>query len=366
MEAGIVGLPYVGKSTLFHALVADHAPGDTQSGGIKATIGVVPVPDGRLALINRYIPADKIVPASLRLVDVPGLARGASTGEGLGNKFLSHLRNVDAMVHVVRCFDDPAVPHVEKTINPLRDIEAVDTELMLADLEQVEGMVDKARRGARSGDKEAKVRLELLEVAQKALGDGKPLRTLLHAAPFDNPEARRVCKALALMTTKPMMYVANVSDSDVQGAGPVAAALWQKVEATGGLVVPFCAKLEAELADLPEADRTEMLAGLGLKEPALPVLARAIFKLLGLQSFFTAGQKENKAWTIPIGATAPQAAGVIHSDFERGFIRAEVYSVADLDKYKSEAAIKAAGKLRVEGKSYVMQDSDICHFLFNV
>jgi GTP-binding protein YchF len=367
MEAGIIGLPYVGKSTLFHALAGAHAPGDSHTtGGIKATVGVVPVPDSRLALINKFIPTDKIVPASLRLVDVPGLARGASTGAGLGNKFLAHLRNVDAMVHVVRCFDDPSVPHVEKTIDPARDIDAIETELMLADLEQVEGMLDKARRGAKSGDKEAKIRFELLEVAHKALSDGKPLRTLLHAPPFDSPDARRVCKALALMTTKPVLFVANVGDADVQGAGPYATALRQSVQAAGGIVVPFCAKLEAELADMAEADRAEMLTGLGLTETALPVLARGIFQLLGLQSFFTAGQMEIKAWTIPIGATAPQAAGVIHTDFERGFIRAEVYNVADLEKYKTEAAIKAAGKLRVEGKAYVMQDSDVCHFLFNV
>jgi ribosome-binding ATPase len=369
MEAGIIGLPYVGKTTLFNALVAEHAPADSQSGGIKPTIGVVPVPDARLALLHKYVATEKIVPASLKLVDVPGLARGASTGAGLGNKFLASIRNVDAILHVVRCFDDPSVPHVEGAIDPVRDAEAIETELMLSDLEQVEGMMDKAKRSARSGDKEAKVRLELLEAASAGLGEGKSIRTIVQAqAAFHNPEYQKLLKALAMLTSKPVLYVANVGETAaaVAESDPVVRKLAVHAAAAGGMVVAVCAKIEAELGELPEADRAEMLSGLGLKEPALNTLARAAFKLLGLHSFFTAGPKEIKAWTIPIGATAPQAAGTIHSDFERGFIRAEVYSVADLDHYKTEAAIKAAGKLRVEGKSYVMRDSDVCHFLFNV
>ena len=365
MEAGIVGLPYVGKTALFSALVAGHAPGEAP-GGVKANVGVVPVPDPRLATITKFITTKKIVPASLKLVDVPGLARGASTGSGMGNKFLSAVRNVDALVHVVRCFDtSTGVPHVEDTVDPARDVETSDTELILADLEQLEGLLDKAQRNARTGDKEAKLRLELVEASLKALGDCRPLRTLADQSPFNSPDARKVLAALMPLTIKPMLYVANVGEDDVNGQDPLVANLREAVGAQG-IVVPVCAKLEAELAELPEAERGEMLTAMGLAEPAIAVLARAVYKLLGLQSFFTTGPDENRAWTIPAGATAPQAAGVIHSDFERGFIRVEVHSVDELVQYGSEKAIREAGKLRIEGKHYVMQDSDVCHFLFNV
>ena len=365
MEAGIVGLPYVGKSALFGALVAGHAPHEGK-GGAKAHIGVVPVPDSRLATITQYIATAKIVPASLKLVDVPGLARGASTGSGMGNKFLSAVRNVDALVHVVRCFDTSSgVPHVEDTVDPARDVDTIDTELILADLEQLEGMLDKAQRNARAGDPEAKLRLELIEASLAVLNDSRPLRAVADEPPFNALEARRMLASFMPLTIKPMLYVANVGEDDVDGQDPLVAQLREAV-GPAGIVVPVCAKLEAELAELPEDERGEMLTAMGLSEPAIGVLARAVYRLLGLQSFFTTGPDENRAWTIPAGATAPEAAGAVHSDMQRGFIRVEVYSVDDLVQYGNEKAIREAGKMRIEGKSYVIQDSDICHFLFNV
>ncbi len=363
MEAGIVGLPNVGKSTLFNALTAAGIPSENYPFcTIEPNVGVVSVPDHRLETINKYQPTQKIIPAVLRLVDIAGLVRGASTGEGLGNKFLSHIRQVDAILHVVRCFEDTNITHVDGSVDPIRDVETIDTELMLADLQTVDGAMDKAQRAARTGDKEAKVRLEVLKQCQALLADGKPVRGLT----FDNPDATRAFRSFTLLTAKPVLYVANVNEDDIHGEGPHVQKLRERAAAEGGAVVPVCAKLESELAELDDADRQEMLESVGLSEPALATLARAAYKLLGLQSYFTAGPKEIRAWTIPIGATAPQAAGVIHSDFERGFIRAEVYTIADLEAHKTEAAIRAAGKLRVEGKGYVMQDGDVCHFLFNV
>ncbi len=362
MDAGIVGLPNVGKSTLFNALTAagiasENYPFCT----IEPNVGVVPVPDPRLATLSRHISTQKVVPAPLRLVDIAGIVRGASEGQGLGNKFLSHIRSVDAVLHVVRCFEDPNVAHVEGSVDPIRDIETIDTELMLADLEQVEGALDKAQRAARSGDKEARQRAALLGEAQKRLGAGEPLRGM--AADADD---RRRLKSFGFLTAKPVLYVANVAEDDLHGESELVRRVRRRAEAEHGMVVPVCAKIEAELAELGEEDRAELLESLGLDEPALATLARAAYRLLGLRSFFTAGPKEIKAWTIPIGATAPQAAGVIHSDFERGFIRAEVYTVADLERHGSEKAIRDAGRLRIEGKDYVVADGDVCHFLFNV
>lgn len=362
MEVGIIGVPFIGKTTLFSALtataVADHGAG-------QPNVGMVNVPDPRLATINQYVETQQIIPATIQVVDVAGLVAGASKGEGLGNKFLSHVRNVDALLHVVRCFEDPQVPHVDGSVDAVRDVEQVELELIFADMEQVESMLEKAQRQARTGEKAAKQRLAALEVCQATLEDGKPISSINDPA-METEEARVMLKSVAPLSAKPVLYVANVGEDDLEGTGSQVQKLREHARQHGGLVVPVCAKLDAELVELDEAERAEMLEGLGLAEPALNAVARSAYELLGLQSFFTQGPKEIRAWTAPIGATAPQAAGVIHSDFERGFIRVEVHSVADLEEHKTEAAIRAAGKLRVEGKAYVMQDGDVCHFLFNV
>lgn len=363
MEAGIVGLPNVGKSTLFNALTsAGIASENYPFCTIEPNVGAVPVPDPRLATIQQYIKTQKTIPAILQLVDIAGIVRGASEGEGLGNQFLAHIRNVDAILHVVRCFEDSDVTHVEGSVDPIRDIETIDTELMLADLQSVESSLEKARRTARTGDKDAKRRVELLEMCKALLADGKPVRGL----GGDDPIVAKEIAALQLLTSKRVLYVANIEEDDLTGTGPLVTRVRERAAEEGGSVVPVCARLEAELSELEPEDRQEMLVSVGLEEPALAVLARAAYQLLGLQSYFTAGEKEIRAWTIPAGATAPQAAGVIHSDFERGFIRAEVYSVDDLVEHQSEKAIREAGKMRIEGKAYVMRDGDVCHFLFNV
>jgi len=361
LQCGIVGLPNVGKSTLFNALTkagieAANYPFCT----IEPNVGIVEVPDPRLAKLSEIVKPQRIQPAIVEFVDIAGLVAGASKGEGLGNQFLANIRETDAIVHVVRCFDDPNVVHVSGSVDPIRDIEVIDTELALADMATVEKALTRYKKPAQAGDKEAKILVAVLEKCMAQLDQGKPVRGL-----DLSKEEKASLKPFCLITAKPVLYAANVAEDGFTD-NPLLAKVEAHAAGEGAQVVALCASIEAEIADLEDADKAEFLESMGLHEPGLDRLIRAGYTLLGLQTYFTAGVKEVRAWTIHVGDTAPQAAGVIHTDFERGFIRAQTIAFDDFIAFKGEAGAKEAGKMRAEGKEYIVKDGDVMNFLFNV
>ncbi len=363
LKCGIVGLPNVGKSTLFQAITkapaqAENYPFCT----IDPNVGIVDVPDPRLDQITSFIKPQKVIPTSIEFVDIAGLVAGASKGEGLGNQFLSHIRQVDAILHIVRCFDDDNIIHVEGSVDPERDMSIINTELILADMESVTKRSQKVEKLARAGDKNAKVEFAFYTKVLDALNAEKPARSVS----LDNEDEEKLLKEMHLLTSKPVLYVCNLSEDEVVSGNEWSKKVKDIAESENNECLNVSGALEAELAGLEEEERQEYLESIGIEEPGLNRLIRAAYKLLGLQTYFTAGEKEVRAWTIRQGTKAPQAAGVIHSDFERGFIRAETYHCEDLFSLKSESAIKEAGKLRSEGKEYLVKDGDVLHFRFNV
>jgi ribosome-binding ATPase len=364
LQAGIVGLPNVGKSTLFNALTAAGADSANYPFcTIDPNVGVVEVPDGRLQRLRDRVESKKLLPAVVEIVDIAGLVRGASKGEGLGNRFLGNIRAVDAILHVVRCFDDSEITHVDGGVDPLRDIETIDTELLLADLESATKRAEKYRKAAKGGDKEAKVHAAVCERMVEALGQGTPVRELT----WSQDDERAAAQSAQLITAKKVLYICNVGEEEAATGNAYSALVAKRAQEEGAGSVVLSAAIEAEIAEMDDpTERTDFLEALELTESGLAKLARAVYAVLGLQTYFTAGPKEIRAWTVRVGTTAPEAAGVIHSDFQRGFIRAEVYTIPDIEEHGTEAGLRAAGRLRVEGKDYVVADGDVMHFRFNV
>ncbi len=361
-KCGIVGLPNVGKSTIFNAITSAGAEAANYPFcTIEPNVGIVSVPDQRLDVLSGIVNPQRVLPTTMEFVDIAGLVKGASRGEGLGNQFLGHIRQVDAIAHIVRCFDDDNVVHVDGSIDPLRDVEVIQTELNLADMDSVEKRINRVSKPAKSGDKKMQEELALLQTIQECLNSGQPARSTNLT-----DDQWYLLRELCLITAKPVLYVANVSEDDLDGEHPFVARLKEHVAVEGAELVIICGKIEAEIAELPVEEKGEFLNELGLAESGLSQMIHAGYLLLGLITYFTAGVKEVRAWTVSAGARAPQAAGVIHTDFEKGFIRAEVIGYEDFVAAKGESGAKEKGLMRLEGKEYTVKDGDVMHFRFNV